>query len=279
MAFSTLSPEITPFTVQDIQRHRTFFGMAALLFVASAAVTLIECARMSAMAGMPMPGGWTMSMTWMRMQGQTWVDVTASFFGMWLVMMVAMMLPSLVPMLWGYRRALAASPKSQLGGLTALVAMAYFLVWMLFGALIFLLGIAFAILVLDYPALSKVVPTAAGVTAMLAGVLQLTKWKVHYLTCCRRSAATGTTLPADFSTAWRHGLRFGIHCCYCCAAPMAVLLVAGVMNTTAMLVVTAAINAERLAPAGERIAKITGAITIGVGLLMTGVGLLMAVRG
>ena len=43
-----------------------------------------------------MPGGWTMSMTWMRMPGQTWPGVAASFLGMWVVMMVAMMLPSLV---------------------------------------------------------------------------------------------------------------------------------------------------------------------------------------
>lgn len=272
MAYSTPSPEITSFTVQEILRHRTFFGVATLLFVASAAMTLIECARMSAMAGMPMPGGWTMSMTWMRMPGQTWVDVTASFFGMWVVMMVAMMLPSLVPMLWRYQRALTASPKLQYGRLTALVGIAYFFVWTLFGALIFLLGIAFTTLVLDYPALSKAVPIAAGVTAVLAGALQFTKWKVHYLRCCRRSAVTGTTLSADFPTAWRYGLRLGIHCCYCCVAPMAVLLVAGVMNTTAMMVVTAAISAERLAPAGECIAKIMGAITIGVGLFM-------AVRG
>jgi hypothetical protein len=42
---------------------------------------------------MPMPGGWTMSMAWMRMPGQTWPGAAASFLGMWVVMMVAMMLP------------------------------------------------------------------------------------------------------------------------------------------------------------------------------------------
>ena len=80
--------------------------MAALLclaWIASAAVTIAWGASMSAMGGMPMPGGWTMSMTWMRMPGQTWPGAAASFLGMWIVMMVAMMLPSLVPMLWRYR--------------------------------------------------------------------------------------------------------------------------------------------------------------------------------
>ena len=60
---------------------------------------------MSAMGAMPMPGGWTMSMAWTRMPGQTWSGAAASFLGMWVVMMVAMMLPSLAPMLWRYRQA------------------------------------------------------------------------------------------------------------------------------------------------------------------------------
>ena len=39
----------------------------------------------------------------MRMPGQTWPAAAVSFLGMWVVTMVAMMLPSLVPMLWRYR--------------------------------------------------------------------------------------------------------------------------------------------------------------------------------
>ena len=35
----------------------------------------------------------------MPMSGHTWLGAAASFLGMWVVMMVAMMLPSLVPML------------------------------------------------------------------------------------------------------------------------------------------------------------------------------------
>ncbi len=44
---------------------------------------------------MEMPGDWTMSMAWMRMPGQSWVGAGGTFLGMWVVMMVAMMLPSL----------------------------------------------------------------------------------------------------------------------------------------------------------------------------------------
>jgi predicted metal-binding membrane protein len=78
---------------------------------------------MSAMGGMLMPGGWTMSMAWMRMPGQTWAGAAASWLGMWIVMMVAMMLPSLVPMLWRYREAVTSAAETRLGLLTALVGM------------------------------------------------------------------------------------------------------------------------------------------------------------
>src|SRR5687767_2185201 len=113
--------------------HQAFFSVSALLFVASAAVTIIWCTSMSAMGEMPMPGGWSMSMAWMRMPGQTWSGAMASFLGMWVVMMMAMMLPSLVPMLWRYRQAVSASGEQRLGRLTVLVSVGYLVVWTLFG--------------------------------------------------------------------------------------------------------------------------------------------------
>ena len=100
--------------------QRAFFAVSALLFAASAALTIVWCASMSAMGGMPMPGGWTMSMAWMRMPGQTWPGAAASFLGMWVVMMVAMMLPSLVPMLWRYRQVVGRTDETRLDLLTAL---------------------------------------------------------------------------------------------------------------------------------------------------------------
>ena len=39
---------------------------------------------------MAMPGGWTMSLVWMPMPGQTWAGTGGRFVAMWLVMMVAM---------------------------------------------------------------------------------------------------------------------------------------------------------------------------------------------
>jgi predicted metal-binding membrane protein len=81
---------------------------------------------MSVMGEISMPGGWAMSMAWMRMPGQTWPGAAASFLGMWIVMMVAMMLPTLVPMLWRYGQAVGGTGEARRGRLTALVGVGYF---------------------------------------------------------------------------------------------------------------------------------------------------------
>jgi predicted metal-binding membrane protein len=238
-----------------------------LLFVASGAATVIGCASMSAMREMPMPGGWTMSMMWMRMPEQTWLAAAVSFLGMWIAMMVAMMLPSLTPVLLHHRQALASTGEKRLVRLNALVGLGYFFVWTVFGLAAFPLGVALAAMEMQLPALARGVPIAAGVVVLIAGALQFTAWKAHQLACCR-TARHGHRWPATPSEAWKYGLRLGLRCCYCCAGPTAILFVSGVMNLGAMGVVTAIITLERLAPAGERIARAIGAFTIGVGLFL-----------
>jgi predicted metal-binding membrane protein len=187
--------------------------------------------------------------------GQTWPGAAASFLCMWIVMMVAMMLPSLVPMLWRYRQAVGPSGEARLGRLTALVSAGYFLVWTVFGMAAFPLGVALATIEMKQPALARAVPLAVALVVLIAGALQLTAWKARHLGCCRENPGHGRPLPADAGTAWRHGLRLGLHCSLCCAGPMAILLVVGVMDPRAMAIVAAAITVERLAPAGERVAR------------------------
>jgi predicted metal-binding membrane protein len=220
------------------------------------------------MDGMPMPGGWTMSMAWMLMPGQSWAGAAASFLGMWVVMMAAMMLPSLVPMLWRYRQAVGDAGGMRLGGLTAVAGAGYFAVWTAFGIAVFPLGVAFATVAMRHEALSRAVPIAIGVVVLLAGVIQLTRWKARHLACTRGVPAHGSERLSGAGAAWRHGLRLGVHCACCCVPLMAVLLVLGVMDLRVMAVVTAAITAERLAPAGERVARVTGGIVIVGGTLL-----------
>jgi predicted metal-binding membrane protein len=254
--------------ISERTSERVFFFVSALLFAVSAAVTIVWCASMSEMGGMPMPGGWTMSMAWMPMPGQTWLGAAASFLAMWAVMMVAMMLPSLVSMLWRYRQAVGKTGETRLGWLTALVGVGYFVVWTVFGMAAFPLGVALAAVEMQQPELARAVPIAVGGVVLIAGALQFTAWKARHLACCREAPGRGSTLPADAGTAWRHGLRHGLHCSRCCAGLMVILLVIGVMDLRAMAVVAAAITVERLAPAGERVARITGTVVVGAGLFL-----------
>ncbi|GLQ45350.1 hypothetical protein GCM10007862_04010 [Dyella lipolytica] len=207
-------------------------------------------------------------MTWMRMPGQAWPGAAISFLGMWVAMMAAMMLPSLVPMLSRYRQAVSRTSETRLARLTALVAMGYFFVWTVLGMVVFVLGVALATMETELPALARSVPFAVGVVVLVAGALQFTKWKAHHLACCREAPTCCARLPAGVSAALRHGLQLGLHCSYCCAGPTMILFVTGVMNLRAMAVVTAAITIERLAPAGERIAQAIGAIIVAAGLLL-----------
>jgi predicted metal-binding membrane protein len=248
--------------------ERTFFCVSAILFAASAAVTIAWCTSMSEMGGMPMPGGWTMSMAWMRMPGQSWPIAAASFLGMWVVMMVAMMLPSLVPMLRRYRQAVDGACETRLGRLTVLVGVGYYFVWTLLGAAAFPLGVALAAVEMQQPALARTVPIAVGVVVLIAGALQFTAWKARQLACCRAVPERGSRLPANAGAALRHGLHLGLRCSCCCAGLTTILLVIGVMDLRAMAVVTAAVTVERLASAGELVARGIGAVIVGAGLLL-----------
>jgi predicted metal-binding membrane protein len=249
--------------------QQAFFAVSALLFAATAAVTIAWCASMSRMHEMAMPGGWTMSMAWMRMPGQTWPGAATSFLGMWFVMMVAMMLPSLVPALRRYREAVATTGEtSRLGRLTALVGVGYFAVWTVLGMAAFPLGVALAAIEMQRPALARAVPIAVGAVVLIAGSLQLTAWKARQLACCREAFGRGLTPRADAGTAWRGGLRLGLQCSRCCGGLMAILLVAGVMDLRAMAAVTAAMTIERVAPAGERFARAIGAVVMVAGAFL-----------
>src|SRR5260370_39096391 len=96
-------------------------------------------------------------------------------------MMVAMMLPSLVTMLWRYRQAVARTGETRLSRLTALVGMGYFFVWTVFGMAAFPLGVALAAVEMQRPRLARAVPIAGRVVVLIAASLQLTAWNVRHL--------------------------------------------------------------------------------------------------
>jgi predicted metal-binding membrane protein len=169
-------------------------------------------------------------------------------------MMVAMMLPSIAPVLWRHHRHLRAMGAARAGERTTIFATGYATVWTFASVGLFALSAEVSPMGMASmgPSLS---PLTVGVVLLCAGAVQRSRWKARQLVRC------GDTLDmATVAAAWREGCRFGVRCCLSCAAPMAVLFIAGLMDTRAMFAITLAITAERIAPAGQRLAGATGSL-------------------
>ncbi|MDE2204237.1 MAG: DUF2182 domain-containing protein [Burkholderiaceae bacterium] len=239
--------------------ERRFLAVSALVFFISAGATVAWCESMRAVAAMPM---------WMPLCGRRWTTQPASFLGMWTVMMAAMMLPSLVPMLQRYRRGVPVVRQAQLDALTVLVGVAYLAVWVGVGAAVLAGQAGLAVLEMVWPRVVRGVPAATGAIVLAAGAVQLSAWKARQLAGCRTVPASGGMLRAGPRHALRYGARLGIQCVGSCAALTSILLVAGAMDLWAMAAVSAAITLERLAPFGDRAARLVGAAALGSGAFL-----------
>jgi predicted metal-binding membrane protein len=158
--------------------------------------------------------------------------------------------------------------RARLGWLTTLVGVGYFAVWVVFGVIVFPLGVLLADIAMREPELSRAVPIAVGAAVLIAGVLQHTRWKARHLAFCREASADRLTPSASASTALQHGLRLGFHCGQSCAGLTTVVLALGIMDLRVMAAVTAAITVERLAPNGVRVARSVGVVLVAAGVLV-----------
>ena len=237
-----------------------FITVCGLAFVAGVSATVYFCRSMC--CELEMPGGWTMSMMWMRMPGHTWLASATTFLLMWLAMMIAMMLPSALPTFLKTRRAAAA---------LSLMAIGYFAVWLISGVGIYALGVAFAAAAMRWENFSRVVPLLSGAALVAAGAFQFTRWKMTTLLGCRSLLGCTSGCP-ERESSFRLGCKQGATCCLCCAAPTMILVVLGMMNPLVIVGIATVIAAEKLLPRPEIVARLIGftAIAAGIGCLATG---------
>lgn len=248
-----------------VASERSLYLATSAVFLIACAVTFYSLQTMS--GGMAMPSRWTMSMMWMVMPGQTWLEAALLFVAMWLAMMIAMMLPSAFPTLLLYRRTLAFRGEPRLGLFVFLVSAGYFLVWLLFGVIAYGLGIGIATLAMAFETVSRSIPLGCGAALAVAGVYQLTPWKSACLRHCRSPLTiVARHLPSGRRGALGLGLHHGAFCAACCWALMLIQLALGIMNLAAMVFVAAVIAAEKLWPRGELVARVTGIAAIAAGL-------------
>jgi predicted metal-binding membrane protein len=189
----------------------------------------------------------------------------------WVVMMAAMMFPSIAPMVVMYRRIEqgrrergAATP-----GATAVFVAGYLVSWTLFGLAAYVLLEIIDSLSIDALSWNEGGRYLAGAVILTAAVYQLTPLKDACLTKCRSPLAfVMNHWHRGYFGALRMGIEHGAWCVGCCWALMAALFALGVMSVGWMIFVAALIATEKLLPwkavANRGIALLLVALGIGV---------------
>ena len=185
-----------------------------------------------------------------------------AFVTSWGIMMVAMMLPSALPMIGLYgatlRGSAATGPR---GGPIAVFTLVYVAVWTASGVPVYLVHTALMALP------SRAFAYAVATTLLAAGVFQLSPFKQACLRTCRS--------PLGFLLGhWRPGLRGSLalgwshaaYCLGCCWALMVVLVAAGAMGLAWVLLIAAVVAAEKLLQGGEWMARTTGGALLLLGV-------------
>jgi len=237
-------------------------GVLALLAWAVTAHTARTMTAMSHAMAMPM------SDTWGPAQ-------LAGLFMMWAVMMVAMMLPSVAPIVVLFLGVLRRRHGSRLPlGPTAAFIGGYLLVWTAFSLVATLAQWSLHRAALLSEQAMQTAPLVSGILLLAAAGFQWTPAKRACLSHCRS--------PLHFfSTEWREGtlgavvmgLRHGAWCVGCCWLLMSLLFVAGVMNLAWVALLAVIVLIEKATPVGPRLSR-----AIGAALGLWGVWLLAGVR-
>src|SRR5215210_877268 len=208
-------------------------------------------------------------MTMPRMQAWGAADFGLTF-GMWAVMMVAMMTPSAAPMILmfaGVNRRLRAQQASYVP--TGVFLAGYLAVWAAFAVLATAAQWGLHDASLLSPMVATTSPVVGGVLLVAAGVYQWTPLKHACLSKCRS--------PLGFVlNEWREGgrgaflmgLKHGGYCAGCCWSLMALLFVAGVMNLLWVAAIAGFVLIEKAAPGGDRLGRVAGMALAGWGVWM-----------
>jgi predicted metal-binding membrane protein len=231
------------------QAARGRLGLVGLLFV---------------LAGL----GWWWTVDHMQgMDNGPWTDLGTLgwFLGVWVIMMAAMMFPSVAPTVALYARMTRErSPVAPL-----VFCAGYLLVWAAVGLLVFAVAVAGGSVAGGVLHWGRAGRWVAGGTLLVAAAYEVTPLKNVCLAKCRS--------PLGFLIgSWRDGLpgalemgaKNGAWCVGCCWALMASLFALGVMSIGWMIFVAALIAVEKLLP-WRRVATVgTAAVLLVLGVFL-----------
>ena len=190
-----------------------------------------------------------------------------AMFGMWSVMMVAMMLPSATPMILLYKQInRKRESQGRIQNSITLFIGGYLLVWVGFSVLATLMNWVLHSGGLLSSMMGRVTPFVAGISLLAAGTYQWTTLKYACLTHCR--SPVGFLMANWHEGRWgatRMGAHHGLYCLGCCWLLMVLLFVLGVMNLLWISMLTVFVLAEKVVPRGQSLGRIVGLFMIGWG--------------
>ena len=179
------------------------------------------------------------------------------FLVAWQVMVVAMMLPSSLPMMRVFRVAAARQPRP--GAVRAAFLGGYLLVWGAFGAAAFVQDIGIHRFVERTPWVETHPWVIAGLALMLAGAFQFSSLKDKCLRECRHPAAFLIQhYRRGVGEGFKLGFRHGLFCLGCCWALMLVMFAAGVAQLWWMAALGALMFYEKTGRHGDRVTPVAG---------------------
>jgi predicted metal-binding membrane protein len=208
-------------------------------------------------------------MTAPRMQAWGVADFGLTF-GMWAVMMAAMMTPAAAPMILMFAQVNRRRRKQEVSYVPAGVFLVgYLVVWAAFSVMATAVQWGLHTASLLSPRMVSTSSVLGGVLLLVAGVYQWTPLKHACLSKCR--SPLGFVLNEWRDGRWGAflmGLKHGRYCTGCCWPLMALLFVAGVMNPLWVAAIGGFVLLEKVAPAGDRLGRMAGVMFIGWGLWM-----------
>lgn len=190
-------------------------------------------------------------------------------FGMWSLMMAAMMLPTLVPTLTNYDRLITSATGTRAGWLGVLAG--YSIVWVGVAALIAGLQLALrASGVIDIMGAATSLWIAGGLV-IAVGAFQFTRAKeVCHGVCHAPMTYFLGHWRTGFSGGTRMGMTLGTYCAGCCWGFMALGFAGGVMSLLWMGLATVLMVIEKLPQLGHYVTR-----PIGYALIAGGVGVIV----
>ncbi|MEM7211094.1 MAG: DUF2182 domain-containing protein [Pseudomonadota bacterium] len=200
----------------------------------------------------------TLAALCLQVGGGVALELYPAVLTMWLLMSVAMMLPTAIPTIDLYVR-LSRRMEVGRGARILLFTLGYILAWSAFGVIAAAAQIGLG----NLPVETLPPLIGGGAILILAGTYQLSALKQKCLDLCRNPllffmSRWTETIPGTLAL----GIRHGIICIGCCWALMLLMFIGGTMNLLWMALLGLAMLAEKIVPGAARFGRHAGGLMI-----------------